>query len=105
MPSLTENFSYTVLESFQAGIPVLISDQTPWRGLEAKGIGWDLPLHVPVDWDAAMDSLVAMTLEGRMSRSKRAREFADEWEQGYQQQAERLFALSASEYSIVSALR
>ena len=105
MPSLTENFSYTVLESFQAGIPVLISDQTPWRGLEAKGIGWDLPLHVPEDWDAAMDSLVAMTPEGRISRSKRAREFADEWEQGYQQQAERLFALSASEYSIVSALR
>ena len=39
MPSLTENFSYAVLESLQAGIPVLISDQTPWRGLQAAGVG------------------------------------------------------------------
>ena len=36
MPSLTENFSYTVLESLQAGIPVLISDQTPWRDLQSQ---------------------------------------------------------------------
>ncbi len=26
------------------GRPVLISDCTPWKNLEEKGIGWELPL-------------------------------------------------------------
>ena len=33
-----------ILEALCAGCPILISDQTPWRGLEEKGVGWDLPL-------------------------------------------------------------
>ncbi len=27
-----------------AGCPVLLSDQTPWRGLEKEKAGWDIPL-------------------------------------------------------------
>jgi glycosyltransferase involved in cell wall biosynthesis len=39
-----ENFGHAILESFLAGRPVLISDQTPWRQLEKNKTGWDLPL-------------------------------------------------------------
>lgn len=39
-----ENFGHSIFESLLAGRPVLISDQTPWRNLESKRAGWDLPL-------------------------------------------------------------
>lgn len=44
LPSRGENFGHVILESFMAGRPVVISDQTPWRNLEEKQAGWDLPL-------------------------------------------------------------
>ena len=43
-PTLGENFGHIILESFMAARPVLISDQTPWRNLQEKKAGWDLPL-------------------------------------------------------------
>ena len=45
LPTLGENFGHVILEALCAGCPVLISDQTPWRDLEEKGVGWDLPLE------------------------------------------------------------
>ena len=44
MPTRGENFGHVILESLSAGRPVLISDQTPWRGLEEEKCGWDLKL-------------------------------------------------------------
>ncbi len=44
MPSRGENFGYVILESFMAGRPVIISDQTPWRELEKSNCGWDVSL-------------------------------------------------------------
>jgi glycosyltransferase involved in cell wall biosynthesis len=45
LPSTGENFGHVILESFMAFTPVIISDTTPWRGLEKSGVGWDLPLQ------------------------------------------------------------
>lgn len=45
LPSRGENFGHVILETLMAARPVLISDQTPWRDLEAKQTGWDLPLN------------------------------------------------------------
>lgn len=47
LPTRGENFGHIILESFMAGRPVLISDQTPWQGLEAEGVGFDLQLGTP----------------------------------------------------------
>jgi glycosyltransferase involved in cell wall biosynthesis len=47
LPTTGENFGHSIFESFLAGRPVLISDQTPWRELATKRIGWDLPLSEP----------------------------------------------------------
>ena len=44
LPTTGENFGHAIFEAFLAGRPVLISDQTPWLGLQADKAGWDLPL-------------------------------------------------------------
>ena len=64
LPTTGENFGHSIFESFLAGRPVLISDQTPWLNLEKEKAGWALPLNnasafvekieVAVAWDQAM---------------------------------------------------
>lgn len=44
LPTLGENYGHVICEALIAGCPVLISDQTPWRNLQQKGAGWDIPL-------------------------------------------------------------
>ena len=45
MPTLGENFGHSIIEAMAAGLPVVISDRTPWRGLIEAGVGADLPLE------------------------------------------------------------
>jgi glycosyltransferase involved in cell wall biosynthesis len=47
LPTRGENFGHAIYEALASGIPVLISDRTPWRNLESLGVGWDLPLNAP----------------------------------------------------------
>jgi glycosyltransferase involved in cell wall biosynthesis len=47
LPTTGENFGHSIFESFLAGRPVLISNQTPWLNLPASNAGWDLPLDDP----------------------------------------------------------
>lgn len=44
-PTLGENFGHVIAEALSGGCPVIISDQTPWRELEEKGVGWDISLN------------------------------------------------------------
>jgi len=60
MPSMGENFGHTMLEALTAGRPLLISDRTPWKGLEQDHAGWDLPLEHPEQFTAALQTLVDM---------------------------------------------
>ncbi len=43
--TLNENFGHAIVESFLSGCPVIISDQTPWKDLEAHHAGWDISLE------------------------------------------------------------
>jgi glycosyltransferase involved in cell wall biosynthesis len=45
LPTQGENYGHAIAESLSQGTPVLISDHTPWRGLHALGVGWDLALE------------------------------------------------------------
>lgn len=47
LPTLGENFGHAIAEALGVGLPVLISDKTPWRDLNQKLLGWDLPLNKP----------------------------------------------------------
>ena len=78
MPTMGENFGHAIFEALGAGTPVVISDRTPWRDLEARHAGFDLPLLDPAAFAAAIDRVAAQ------SPSERAR-----WRHGARAEAER----------------
>lgn len=44
LPTWGENFGHSISEALLHGTPVIISNRTPWKGLEKEKAGWDLPL-------------------------------------------------------------
>ena len=62
-PTKGENYGHVIAEALCAGLPILISDATPWRNLEAAGIGWDLALDKPEDFTRTLEDLAAMSVE------------------------------------------
>ncbi|HVT13173.1 MAG TPA: glycosyltransferase [Fimbriimonadaceae bacterium] len=60
LPTLGENFGHVVAEALGAGCPVLVSDRTPWRDLDAQGAGWVLPLEEPDSWRRALQQCLDM---------------------------------------------
>jgi glycosyltransferase involved in cell wall biosynthesis len=81
LPTASENFGHVIIEAMLAGCPVVISDQTPWRDLEAKGVGWDLPLSRPDEFRRRLQNCVDMDSVEFARWSRRAREFARDQEQ------------------------
>lgn len=77
LPTRGENFGHVFVEAWLAGVPVLISDQTPWRGLEQQGVGWDLPLESAERFAEVIDQVAAWPEEKRLSVAKACREKAD----------------------------
>lgn len=76
LPTTGENFGHTILESFMAGCPVLISDRTPWKGLEGYGIGRDIPLEEPERFRQAIEDFAAMDPGAHEQLSRNAVKFA-----------------------------
>ena len=75
-PTLGENFGHVIVEALLAGCPILTSDQTPWRQLEARGIGFDLPLTDIAGFRSAIQRFIDMGAEQFAPWSRRAQEFA-----------------------------
>jgi glycosyltransferase involved in cell wall biosynthesis len=71
-PTGGENFGHVVFESLAAGVPVLISDQTPWRDLDQAGVGWVRPLTDPQAFTDVINAFGRSTQDDRRSMSQRA---------------------------------
>jgi glycosyltransferase involved in cell wall biosynthesis len=79
LPTTGENFGHTILESFMAGCPVIISDRTPWRNLDQSGVGRDIRLETPELFVEAISYFAAIGNEEFKAFSDRAFAYAQSY--------------------------
>ncbi|MFD2999134.1 glycosyltransferase [Pontibacter toksunensis] len=79
MPTRGENFGHIILESFTAGCPVIISDQTPWQNLSSLSIGFDLPLTNIKEYIKAISFYTEMKQEEYDFHSELAYEYSQKF--------------------------
>jgi glycosyltransferase involved in cell wall biosynthesis len=60
LPTFHENYGHVIMESWQNGCPVIISDRTPWDNLIEKNIGFDISLAEPSEFVNAIERAAAM---------------------------------------------
>ena len=72
-----ENFGHSIVEAWAHGCPVLISDRTPWRNLEADNVGWDWPLDEAA-WKTGLNTALALSHEEWEAKSVAARAYFSE---------------------------
>lgn len=77
LPSLSENFGHAIFEALAAGTPVIIGDQTPWRGLAAQQAGWDIGVNDLAGFCGAIQSAADMDSATRRIWRKGARACAE----------------------------
>jgi glycosyltransferase involved in cell wall biosynthesis len=79
LPTYNENFGHVIMESWQNGFPVIISDQTPWRNLENSKLGFDIPLEKDTEYLAAIEQFASMSQTEYNEWSKTAFKYAKEF--------------------------
>ena len=72
-----ENFGHSIVEAWAHGCPVLISDRTPWRGLEAHNVGWDWPLDES-EWHTGLNTALTLNHAEWEAKSRAARAYFSE---------------------------
>jgi glycosyltransferase involved in cell wall biosynthesis len=78
LPTRGENFGHVIYEALSSGVPVLISDQTPWNDLEARGVGWNVSLDSPAAFAGSIEHASQVLPRERDAYAKRAIEYARE---------------------------
>lgn len=79
LPTLGENFGHAIFEAFSAARPVLISDKTPWQGLQSACAGWNLPLQDSAAYQAALQQSLDMEQHEFSNWVQGARNYADDF--------------------------
>jgi glycosyltransferase involved in cell wall biosynthesis len=77
MPTHHENFGHAIVEGWAHGCLVLLSDCTPWKGLESLGIGWDWPLD-EATWVEGLARAIALDDATWGSRSTQAMRYFED---------------------------
>lgn len=75
LPTHGENFGFVIFEALLAGRPILISDQTPWRDLKVKGVGWELPLAETEHFREVLQECIDMDQDSFSELSRKARAY------------------------------
>ncbi len=79
LPTHGENFGHVIFDALEAGLPLLISDTTPWTGLDASQAGWSLPLKNPAAFTAAVDEWASKSEAERAILRQGARKLAERY--------------------------
>jgi glycosyltransferase involved in cell wall biosynthesis len=77
LPTAGENFGHAIFDALAVGLPVIISDRTPWCNLEEEHAGWSLPLDDAIGFSRALTTLKAMSVVEREILSRGARALAE----------------------------
>lgn len=77
LPTLHENFGHSISEALSAGCPVIISDNTPWRGLSEANAGFDIALSAPENWVSVVTRCLHMTHDEHKKWKQGAKLFFD----------------------------
>ena len=78
VPSRGENFGHVFMEALSAGVPILVSDRTPWRDLKVQKLGWDIPLDQPEEFVRAVEEAAAFDAGKRADMRAHCIDFARE---------------------------
>lgn len=78
LPTRGENYGHVIHEALSAGLPVLISDQTPWNEVSERGVGWTLPLDNPSEFARIIDEVSSWDAEHLERTRALAVDFAKE---------------------------
>lgn len=73
-PTLSENYGHVIVEAMLSGLPIIISDQTPWNDVNDCNVGHAIPLDKVDKYSNAIESYIQMNeqeleiLRGRLSQ-------------------------------------
>jgi glycosyltransferase involved in cell wall biosynthesis len=74
--SYSENFGHAIVEALSNGVPVIISNTTPWRNLQNHHAGWDVSIENKDETNYAIRSAVALNQDQYNTYATAAYRFA-----------------------------
>jgi glycosyltransferase involved in cell wall biosynthesis len=79
LPTFGENFGHSIYEALAAGLPVMISNKTPWQNLEENGVGWVFDLDEKDDFVRVFEELLKSTSEELKNKGEAAKQLAERY--------------------------
>lgn len=60
LPTISENYGHSIIESMLSGCPVIISDNTPWTDINDSKAGYAIPLSHETDYIICLQKILEM---------------------------------------------
>jgi glycosyltransferase involved in cell wall biosynthesis len=77
-PTRGENYGHVIHEALNSGLPVLLSDQTPWDDVVERSVGWTYSLYDVENFARTIDEISEWDSERLAQMRTRATSFAKE---------------------------
>lgn len=75
MPTIGENYGHSIVEALCCGVPVIISDRTPWTDVNLSGCGKSITLDNLSEFSECIDEFAAISNDEYKKMSSNARNY------------------------------